>query len=1160
MTQTIRLITAIAVFFNPLLLLSQSFTIGTFDGQNTSTSYPTAYGDRFESTRSQFLYRAAELTAAGATAGNIIRLGFFVEDVTDVGVHENYTIKLSLTTINSLTPGAWENDGLTTVYGPVDYTPVVGLNEHIVADPFYWNGTANLIVEICHTAIPANGGNTSSANAVVQLTENLAFNGSRTRAVNNDELICTTAQSQENGIPKSRPVLSLSFCYPPTELTLNSIASISANVGWSPHSGGAPAGYQWSFGLEGYQPGVAGVEIAKGVTTDTSVVLTGLSGLTIYSVWVRSDCGDGYSQWTGPLDFQTDPSCGDPFNDTGGFIFPYSPGENYVKVFCPDEPDNALSMSFFLPNPFSSGTGDTLKIYNGDNTGAPLLATLSGVYGNAPAQPTPGPFTSTTASGCLTVHFTSDTVSGSAEQGWVSLLTCAPLPANECYEVLQLDTANVTPESADLSWIDMFGAAGYQWELVELPDLGAASIVQQEAAYVGSLVNFNNLQSGTAYRFSIRTNCINDEMSDWVTILFNTPVKCNGPIVQCDMTNLVLAQKTGIWNINECNVSNPGKERVFQFVAPNTKSYNFEVLSAAGGYVSYFFKAASSGCNDADWHCIDDFNNPGSTTLPAVPGGTLTAGQLYYILCDPQSTGVVNHTFKISECGPPPNDSPLNAIPITVNTPCEDNVYSNIGSGIDPGEPDPDVDDTDGLVGRWQDAADETVWFTFVAPATGTVTIFTNPQSAFLPNDDTQVALYSVGDPADYGTYKLLVSDEDNGTAYLGFNSVVSYTGLSAGQTYYIQVDGWGINSGAFCIAVIETIEPVTSASCDVDYTLTDVNGDSWFGIYATPDDLDIGPLVAAINPNDFDLGTVNCRIQTYADIPLSANNIPYLPVYYYFTSSLAPAGEIKLRLFFTNPDLEELKVAANEPDKGIADLVISRFNGSIADCEQINNESPSTILGVNSATQMVGTFYLEFFTNILGEFGAHFGLVPLPLKLNYFTGVVQEQANLLKWETLQEKNVEWHLVERSLNGVAWTEIGRVAGQANSDLPKTYSLEDPQPPAKAYYRLRSLDFDGTASVSQAVLLNRPGGRLGITGIYPSPTTDKLNVQFDVLQEADIDIRLTDFTGRTVMETQVAAGKGSNSAELSLVDLPAGVYAVTITADGVVSAPARVVKQ
>lgn len=1152
MKQTIRLILSPLTAFIPFFLSAQTFTIGANNGANENATYPTPYGDFRESTRSQYLYLASELTAAGVTAGNIIRLGFFVEDIDGVGVHENYTVKLLLTTSVTLLNGSWQS-GATTVYGPVDYTPTLGLNEHIVSAPFYWNGTANLVVEICHTEIPVNPGNFSTNNALVQWTTNLPFNGSRSRASNNFEDICNTGQTNENGIRTNRPVLSLTMCYPPANLTVNSVTSITADVSWTPPAGNSPAGYDFTYGLTGYQPGVSGMELGNGSTTTTNASLSGLNGLETYAFWVRSDCGDGFSRWTGPLNFQTDPSCDDLFLDPGG-VSPYGKNENFLKVLCPDIAGNALTISFFVP--FSTGKGDTLKIYNGNNTNAPLLAALSGEY-NMP--PLPGPFSCITESGCLTAHFTSNDSTSPQDLGWISVLSCKPLPPDECYKVLELDTSNVKFTSAEVSWVDMFGAANYQWELVELPYLGPASVIQADLAFNGTSVSFTGLEAGTSYQFAVRTNCINSVSSPWDTIRFNTPISCDGPMIQCGQTYFFTASRTGLWNVTECGTATPGKERIFRFIAPQTRAYNLEVVSATGGFVNYLIKTAGGDCDSDHWDCIDDFNVPGSSSLPAIPGATLTAGTLYYILADPQTTGSVMQSFKITECEVP-NDIPQNAIEIQVNTDCAGNVYSNLDATLDANEPDPDVDDTDGLSGRWLDDADETVWFKFQAPPSGTVTIFTNPSGAQIPNDDTQVALYSVGDEADYSTYELLVSDEDNGSAYLGFNSVVSYSGLVDGDYYYIQVDGWGVNSGAFCIAVMETVERIEEANCDANYTVANVNEEKWYNIFATPDALDIGPLVAAINPHGLDLDSVFCRAQKYDEIPATTTGIPYLPLYYFFKSSQPFVGNVTLRLFFTDNEFAALKDSANTPSATIDDLIATRFNGNVADCDLTNNSGAFHLFNLINPVQMVGSFYVEFNTDSLGEFGARLNPLILPIQLQSFSGTTEDQYNLLEWTTLAEKNVQWHLVERSANGASWSEIGRRSGQANSNSPLHYTFEDHQPMAQAYYRLRSVDFDGTASVSQVILLTRRATQFGITGAFPSPTTGQLTVQFAAVNEEEVTIRLTDFVGRMVLEQAAVAAKGVNNAQLLLHNLPAGVYNVTVANGETVSEPVRVVKQ
>ena len=183
-----------------------------------------------------------------------------------------------------------------------------------------------------------------------------------------------------------------------------------------------------------------------------------------------------------------------------------------------------------------------------------------------------------------------------------------------------------------------------------------------------------------------------------------------------------------------------------------------------------------------------------------------------------------------------------------------------------------------------------------------------------------------------------------------------------------------------------------------------------------------------------------------------------------------------------------------------------------------------------------------------------------LPLELACFTGQVQGAVNVLNWKTLTEKNVQFHAVERSVEGIRWREIGRVNGLTNSSLPIQYTLEDRQPPATAYYRLQSVDFDGQESLSTSVILVRKGQFSGITGVFPSPAKADVTVQFTTLQETKITVQMRDMTGRLVLSQIADAVQGANEWPLPANGLPAGVYAVTITDDTGSSAPVRFIKQ
>ncbi|MBL7783883.1 MAG: T9SS type A sorting domain-containing protein [Saprospiraceae bacterium] len=183
-----------------------------------------------------------------------------------------------------------------------------------------------------------------------------------------------------------------------------------------------------------------------------------------------------------------------------------------------------------------------------------------------------------------------------------------------------------------------------------------------------------------------------------------------------------------------------------------------------------------------------------------------------------------------------------------------------------------------------------------------------------------------------------------------------------------------------------------------------------------------------------------------------------------------------------------------------------------------------------------------------------------LPLELASFTGASTSTSNILHWETLSEKNVQWHIVERSVDGTHWSEIGRKAGQEDSHTSLKYELEDRTPPAKAYYRLRSVDTDGQENLSNTIVLTRKGEHFGITAAFPSPANDQVTVQFASLIEENVLIRFTDLHGRLVLEQRFDAQNGINEVPVQIGSLQAGVYLVSISNATTAAAPVRIVKE
>lgn len=194
-----------------LTLLTRSYaqtnvTIGAINGSNDNTSYPCPMQDYYEGARAQYLYRASEMIAAGMNPGMISAIRFTVTNVNDAESIDQYTIKLSQTTVASLDQSSWLPGG-NTVYGPVDYQPVAGVNTFTLTVPFFWNGTDNLLVEVC------NGSPTSeyTRNPSVNWTTGLSFNGSHSYNTDGQGNLCGVTNTFSSGNATSRPVITLSY-------------------------------------------------------------------------------------------------------------------------------------------------------------------------------------------------------------------------------------------------------------------------------------------------------------------------------------------------------------------------------------------------------------------------------------------------------------------------------------------------------------------------------------------------------------------------------------------------------------------------------------------------------------------------------------------------------------------------------------------------------------------------------------------------------------------------------------------------------------------------------------------------------------------------------------------------------------------------------------
>jgi hypothetical protein len=192
-------------------------TIGNGTSTNSGIGYPAPLQDYYEGSKMQYLFRASELTAAGMSPGNITALKFTVTSLNGFGGSiEQMAVKIGATTVASLNTTAFETI-TNQVLGPVNYVPVLGVNTLNFSTPFFWNGTDNVVIEICNGDPASTGGDTYTENPSVAVTTGLAFNASHTHVLDDAGNLCNLTSGANNGSANVNTRPNFTFAWVPAQ-------------------------------------------------------------------------------------------------------------------------------------------------------------------------------------------------------------------------------------------------------------------------------------------------------------------------------------------------------------------------------------------------------------------------------------------------------------------------------------------------------------------------------------------------------------------------------------------------------------------------------------------------------------------------------------------------------------------------------------------------------------------------------------------------------------------------------------------------------------------------------------------------------------------------------------------------------------------------------
>jgi len=245
----------------------------------------------------------------------------------------------------------------------------------------------------------------------------------------------------------------------------------------------------------------------------------------------------------------------------------------------------------------------------------------------------------------------------------------------------------------------------------------------------------------------------------------------------------------------------------------------------------------------------------------------------------------------------------------------------------------------------------------------------------------------------------------------------------------------------------------------------------------------------------------------------------------------------------------------------GITDmnlLIVTHWDGTMWKDDGQTALTGSNTAGTVTATNSVNVFSSPF------TLGSRPG--PLPITLTSFTaeclGVSnRQQANKhnekghakITWSTASETNSDYFSIQKSEDGILFSELARINAAGNSTTNKYYQYEDEgtsSASAATYYRLKEVDADGSSTYSKIESLHCNDDAASDNTVSAYYNRDgKLIIRYSSAFSSDCVLSIYSNSAMLLCSKPVSTQRGTN--EFALADFhPApGVYFINIQQQG-----------
>ena len=250
----------------------------------------------------------------------------------------------------------------------------------------------------------------------------------------------------------------------------------------------------------------------------------------------------------------------------------------------------------------------------------------------------------------------------------------------------------------------------------------------------------------------------------------------------------------------------------------------------------------------------------------------------------------------------------------------------------------------------------------------------------------------------------------------------------------------------------------------------------------------------------------------------------------------------------FYSPTLHELSLKGKVSTTGFNDVI---------DHVMVSNElQPNYMVGSTTVRSDVAALVSNYATSTSDHYPVFtryaFDQALLPVKLESFAAVKDGSAVKVSWKSAEEINSSEYIVQRSADGISFTNIGTVTAKGFSS---DYLFTDANPlTGSNFYRLKPVDKDGKFVYSKVVKINFT--KLPGIHISPNPASSYIYLSLENINST-VNLQLIDVNGKLVKQQLIT--KGTVNKTISLSGVAKGLYTIKMVSQEQVATQKLVVQ-